>query len=589
MTVAIKKSPAVSTAKATFVQKVIKEDTYLVMAASQNFAEDEFVNLYYSTTDTSKVFLEPPYNPKLLSQMVVQNNILSQCIDAMEVNVDGTGHEFVSVEDGKEPDEAEVKKMSAFFAEPYPNKSFITLRRDMRRDLESCGYACLEVLRNAIEDVVGVRNLPSYMIRLVRLDAPVLVTKVVNRDGKDVELKYWDRERRFVQRTAFNTFTYFREFGSSRNINRKSGDWESETNKVAPEDRGSEVLYFRVSPDVETPYGVPRWVNQIPSVVGSRKAEEQNLEFFDAGGMPPAIIFIEGGTLAGDMAAQLKTYLSGQLKNKHRAVVVEAQSSSGSIESSGKVTVRTERFGSTSGDPLYKDYDRTAEEHVRIGFRLPPLFIGRSSDYSYATAQVSYMVAEAQVFQPERHEFDEIINHTLMKALGATSCKFKSKAVTLKDVETVIRALTMAMPVSEGEGFIQEVNKLTGLTLVYKAPPLPPPPVIMGAKPGETGVPGKPAPFAPKAGVPGAAAPKVSAQVAVEKSEYSMKDLLKLAGEFCGAEGLIEVQSPYTVDERYTIRKSVDALSDDSRKVFNLFVSRHVRAAIDGGYALQAN
>ena len=51
----------------------------------------------------------PPFEPNVPLNLVQTNNILNQCIEAMEVNIDGTGHEFVPVEEGKEIDEAEEK------------------------------------------------------------------------------------------------------------------------------------------------------------------------------------------------------------------------------------------------------------------------------------------------------------------------------------------------------------------------------------------------------------------------------------------------------------------------------------------------
>ena len=175
------------------------------------------------------------------------------------------------------------------------------------------------------------------------------------------------------------------------------------TKPVPPEKRGSELLILGINPDVTTPYFLPRWINQLPSVIGSRAAEEQNLQFLDAGGLPPAIVFIQGGTLIKDTSDQLRMYLSGLNKNKNRAVVVEVQSVSGSLDAAGKVDVKVERFGSAqSQDSMFTNYDEVTEEHVRVGFRLPPLFLGKAVDYNFATAQTSYMVAEAQVFLPER-------------------------------------------------------------------------------------------------------------------------------------------------------------------------------------------
>ena len=451
-----------------FVQKTIGADTWLVMAQSAVQLEDEFANLYYTVQNQSNIFLQPPYHPQELKNLCQSNNVLNQCIEAMEVNIDGTGHEFVasdtiqaeleekkkalkekqrmddykasvqkikdthqqntdnvnnlnaaapgevpqqaapakpiippppqeSLGDGIDPEEK--KQATAFFAEPYPGLSFVSIRRKLRREIESVGYAYLEILRNLNGDLVGIRNIETHNVRMVKLDAPVLVTKTINRGGVDVEIQIWERQRRFAQRVALKQLVYYREYGTARQVNRNTGRWEIHGDKdkpdeiVAPEDRGTELLIFGVHPDITTPYFVPRWINEVPSVVGSRKAEEQNLEFLDAGAMPPAIIFVQGGTLAKESADQLRMYLSGKNKSKHRAVVVEAMSSSGSLESAGTVQVKVERFGAERAmDAMFLKYDESTEEHIRVGFRLPPLFLGKPADYNMATAVTAYMV-----------------------------------------------------------------------------------------------------------------------------------------------------------------------------------------------------
>jgi PBSX family phage portal protein len=617
--------------KATFVQKVIGSDTYTVMTASSFLPEDEFTNLYFTVKDPTKVFLQPPFDPKYLKHLPLQNNILNQCIEAMEVNIDGTGFEFVPLEDGKEVDKAEERRLKAFMDEPYPGVSLITMRSELRRDLEAIGWGFLEVLRNAAGELVGLRNIPAQTIRFIRLDQPIQVTKKLMRDGKEVEMTYWARERRFAQTLGNTMYRYFVEYGATRHVRGQGsgigigmpidpqkqqakgapaggvmgvgGEWESKDNPIDPKDRGSELLVFRVHSDVETPYGVPRWINQMPSVIGSRKAEEQNLEFFDSGGMPPAIIFIEGGTLAKDTADQLRMYLSGQMKARNRAVVVEAQSSSGSLDSTGQVRTKVERFGAeTSKDAMYSNYDDKTEDHVRTGFRLPPLFVGKAADYNFATATTSYMVAEAQVFGPERLEFDEMWNRTIMKELKATTCKFKSKPITLKDVASQLEGLKTALPVAKKAEWIEDMNKVTGLSLQFdadaakaeaEAAKLANSMAAAGHEGAKIGNEGKKIGLEhSKIGVESAklgvehqkkilAAPLDPAELKAKKKPT--KTILKMANRFLVTEGLVASDIETNDNEREAIRKSVDELDEDDRQLFRQFLAGRIQQVAESG------
>lgn len=547
-----------------FIQKVIKGDTYMVMAHSTYQPEDEFVGLYYTTDQSQRVFLQPPFDLKQLAKMTSQNNILDQCVEAMEVNIDGTGHELVPVEDGKDKDAAEEKRLLSFINEPYPGQSLINLRRRLRRDLESTGNGYMEVCANAEGEIMTLRHTPSHSIRLVRLDAPVQVPRTILRDGKEISLKLWERERRYAQKVGPSSYFYYREYGSSREIHRDTGEWETKEKPIDPKDRGTSLIHFTLNEDVETPYGIPRWINQLPSVIGSRKAEEHNLEFFDAGGLPPAIIFIQGGTLASEMADQLRMYLSGQMKNRHRAAIVEAQSSSGSLESTGSVKVSVERFGAeATKDSMFATYDKNAEEHVRVSFRLPPLFIGKAADYSFASAQVSYMIAEAQVFGPERTEFDEKFNKTVMKALKSKTCAFKSKPITLTTVTDQISALGLVKDMVDQESLISQVNQMASMSLEQaEAPDEVADMEAKGTVQNKL--------HEEKTKIDAKYAPHFEKAKALAKSP--VKKMFDLANDFLRAEGLVPA-AEVSEEQRTTIRKQADELEGEDRAMFARFVS----------------
>lgn len=451
----------------------------LITNGSDAFPEDSYVGSYMAAGNTSATgILEPTYKPGTLRFLCQQNNILSQCIDAMEVNVDGTGHKIELIEDAPE-NEAEKKMLEDFFKEPYPGKSMVTIRREIRRDLEEAGNGYLEVIRNASDEVVMCNNLEGDTTRLIRLDDPVFAEKTITRNGKEQVVKIRTRERRYVQ-IVNGKKVYFREFGSSRQLDRTTGEWAEEGVKLPLDKRSSEVLHFTLTKEAKTPYGVPRWINQLPSVLGSRKAEEFNLDFFDAGGLPPVLLLVQGGYLGDELKESLIQHLSGSKSNKHRAAIVEAVSSSGSLDAAGSVQVRVERFGAErQQDAMFQAYDKNAEEHVRVAFRLPPMFIGRAQDYNFATAMTGYMTAEAQVFAPERFEFDERVNNTICKALGAKSYRYKSLPIALTDVASQLQAVQIGLskhttPILNGESAVKALNEVAGLSLEYEKPPAAP-------------------------------------------------------------------------------------------------------------------
>lgn len=476
--------------------------------------------------------IRPTYDPVLLVGLCSQNNTLAQCVEAMEVNIDGTGFD-IERRDQKTPEENEtdktIKAIKDFFESAYINESFTSIRRALRRDLESMGSAYLELLRNGSGEITLLRYLDGKLVRKVKLDDPVVVEKSIIRNGKDETVKMLMPERRYAQMIG-NKVRYFREYGSSRDVDANTGKWLNTKPKVAPspkfkatqdEDKvepddaqnsnpekppvfqksldptaqysssprqdedptktseearelGTEIIEFTVNPDITTPYGVPRWINQIPSVLGSRKAEELNLEYFESGGLPPVMLLINGGQLSPNSKAQLNSYLGGEAKTKMRAVIAEVFSTGGDLSSNSKVSTTVERFGSDQlQDAMFERYDHRCEASVRGAFRLPPLFVGGTQEYTFATAYASYLVAEAQVFKPEREAFDEIINNTVMREL-APDYVYRSLPMAVHDVAVQLQALTLVKDMADGMTFVDEVNEVAGLNITFKPPMLNP-------------------------------------------------------------------------------------------------------------------
>ena len=256
------------------------------------------------------------------------------------------------------------------------------------------------------------------------------------------------------------TKTFYKQYGSTRALDRNTGNWDGK-------DDATEMIMFKVHDDVHTPYGVPRWINQAPSVIGSRSAEEFNLEFFDSGGLPPVLLLLQGASLDHATRDTMLKYLSGKAKDKQRGLLVEMFSNSGDINAATRSNVTVERFGNDrQSDAMFLKYDERAAMHVRAGFRLPSIYLGMSNDYNYATAMVSTMIAEAQVFRVEREQFDEIINTTIMKELNPDYL-IKSRAITLNDVERQLKALDLAAKQTRvsRKALLGEIGRVANLTL----------------------------------------------------------------------------------------------------------------------------
>lgn len=557
-------------------KKVNKADKE-VLSGSDIEKDDAFEEFFFDPqkpTNKNAQLLRPPYEPKQLSSLCQKNNTLSQMISAMEVNIDGTGWviELAAQDEEDDPPEEDPEKerLMEWFKEPFPRISFMTLRREIRRDLEIYGYGYLEVLRSLDGMLMFLKRVPANQVRLVKLDEAVQVEQTIMRDGKEMDVLMNVRERRYAQKQG-KKLVYFKEYAASRELNRNTGEW---SDTILPaEERATEILEFTIYEDVNSPYGVPRWINQVPSVLGSRKAEELNLDFFNSGGLPPALILIQGGELTTEVRKQLQQYMSGKGSSFHRAGIVEVQASGGSIDSPGNVRVTVERFGSERmQDSMFEKYDERCEMRVRSSFRLPPIFVGKADDYSFATAFASYTVTEAQVFRPERDEFDEIINNTIMRELDPEGLyKFRSLPLTVNDIQNQLEALGMVSEDLSKDGRIDAVNEITGMSLKpnefeEKDPNDEPviPPVV--------------AALAPPGAVPGAAVP--APQPAVPPTRVQAMDtfdMMELVSQWCRG----QMTSELSDIEIESMRQQITRMDKAERQKFDGYCTMRMMSAID--------
>lgn len=535
---------------------LIKGDNTIESRAG--LSEDEFALSYYSGATGEGTVIEPPYVFKTLIELTQENNTLGQCVTAMEVNIDGTGADIKPKHDEKvtAAEEAQIDAALDFFAEPFPGQSFMTQRRALRRDLESTGNAFLEVMRNAKREIIFLKPIDVTTMRCARLAEAVPVKRSVMRNGVNFEVEVLLRERVFVQKIGTTT-VYFKEFNASRDINKSTGEWAEKGSDLAAAERGTEVIHLTVNKDTNTPYGLPRWLNQLPSVLGSRAAEELNLDYFSSGGIPPVLIIVEGGAFVTGAKTQLENMLDGKAKKKNKAAVVEVMSTSGGLDSKGSVKVQVERFGSEKQqDSMFEKYDENSEKRVRSSFRLPPLFVGRTDDYTHATAITSYMIGESQVFAPERVEFDEIMTVTILKELGFGDFKYISKPITLKDRESQLKGLDLASKLGSvsGEDMIDAINEATGTTLPFTEEG-----ISVSAKAAES---------------------TTTTTGAVAKSTGIQKmdsfDVLELATEYTAYAGLDGSKKKFTKGEQESLKKRMKSMTKADRDLFDSIVASRI-------------
>ncbi|HEU4409102.1 MAG TPA: phage portal protein [Polyangiaceae bacterium] len=433
--------------------------------------------------------LAPPYDPYALCLLFEHSNALRQNVDAYATNIDGFGHRlepaidfnaddaderlvdclFVERFEEKErgalppdaplepsPEELAHKKrelrqlarverarLESFFDACAFDHSFVDLRRRTRQDLEVTGNAYWEVLRDGRGEVCRLVYVPAHTVRLLPLDPePVEVEERVRVSPVTFERVRARRHLRRLVQVQNQRRAYFKAFGDPRAVSAATGRAYASAEALAAERPGdalaTEMLHFRI-PSPRSPYGVPRWVGALLSVLGSRQMEEVNYLYFDNKSVPPLALLVSGGRLSDASVPRIERFIEENLKGKnnfHKILILEAEGGEGGSNAPAHAKIELKPLtDAQQQDALFQVYDERNLDKVGGAFRLPRLLRGDSRDFNRSVADAQLRFAEDQVFQPERDEFDFVMNRTLLAAMGIRFWRFRSQTPVTRDPE----------------------------------------------------------------------------------------------------------------------------------------------------------
>lgn len=425
---------------------VVRDDS---STSRQLVFQDEFSGLLGS--DGAQIIIPTPFNVPRMFELIGQSNMLQQCIDAYATNTVMTGWEVEPSGRTVNMNEGEEYELQSFLENANSEESLTTVMDKVIRDRESVGFGFLEVIRDISASVALLRHAPALYTRLCpKHSEEVLVEYDVSRGRRVSTVKEFRRFRRFMQ-LVNGRQVWFREFGDPREMDYRNGAFKGEPGYQAGYP-ATEIIHFK-RPSNE-PYGVPQWVNQIPSIIGSRESEEVNMRYFQDNTVPPMMLLVGNGRLTRQSYQELTQSLNGTTagnepgKNRqNKIMLIEAVGEGDSLDNKGSaIELKVEKLTDTrQSDGLFRAYDEANMGKVRSSFRLPPVVVGMSQDVNFATANVSAFIAESQVFAPARQQIDELLNKLLIagrSGLRIRTAKLVSRTPSITSPDMVIKTMT---------------------------------------------------------------------------------------------------------------------------------------------------
>ncbi len=397
--------------------------------------------------------IDKPYLPELLIRTVNTSSIVKSCIQSVLDNVTGKGYRLDYIgpkgEQDSENAKKEYNKINKFLSTCNPDYSLCKVFRQALRDREYIGYGCLEILRNASGEVSEVRSISSehmYITEREKVNTPILIPYW---DGEVRKQKPSSKKFRFYVQQTETEPVVFKEFGDPRIIDSRDGSVTDDKSVAATE------LLFLNNESPGTLYGFPTWFSTMTETLGIREAALANYEFFKNSGIPAMVVLISGGALSIEAFEEIKNAFkpNSSRDSMNRVVVLEASGDPDAASSAGVVPTPTMKleplYDKRQSDAMFGDYTEKNQAMIRQAYRISSLLLGRGEEATYATAEASILMAEAQVFSPMRQELEEEINRKILPLNGSPLrywayrfnpsrvINFDSIAKTLNSIENV--------------------------------------------------------------------------------------------------------------------------------------------------------
>ena len=428
---------------------------------SQSLDNDPF-----SVLEKNGRIIEPPFNILTLAMLIENNTEMRPVLDALVTNISGYGHRFVpriklpkADEETRKIVESERVRLENFFA--YATKeTFVEFRKRQDLDLEQTGNSYFEVIRNVKGGVQGFTHLPSYQVRLgfqekdwQLVDRSILELQE-DLSVKVVKRKEYRRFRSFCQskqvyygdrsEESRHNVSWFKEFGDPRIYDARTGFLSDESLEVKY--RANELVHRQIY-STRSPYGLPRYIGNLFSIYGDRASEEINYKTFKNNNIPSMVVAVSNGQLTEGSIQRIESFVESSIAgsdNFSKFLILEAEGAEdepGEDGSQVKLDIKP-LVSEQHKDALFQEYSRNNVDKIRRAWRIPPIFTGSSGDYSRNVADTSRRLADEQIFEPKRTEWDELFNRDLFPTMGIRYHKYKSNSPNTTDNQQLVSILS---------------------------------------------------------------------------------------------------------------------------------------------------
>ncbi len=427
--------------------RVIKADnTY----ASYKDIKKSNVSEQLSDNKGAGEWIPHPISLMGLREIVNNSTMLPQCIGAYKKNIAGFGISIEYSEDYKE--ETDEMKAEWNYAKSIVDLLSIDIMakevfESIIESREMYGIAYCEVIR----DIAGNVAQLEFIVDTPSVDMTYPLEPYVDTTFiyKDKVIPRKKKFRKFRQRIGART-VYFKEFGDPRIMDKRNGKYIEDMDELQDmpsiDDYANEIIEFRLGSE---PYGTVRWIGQVLTVDGSRRAEELNNAYFREGRHTPLMIVVKGGTLTDASFDKLQSYINGVkgAEGQHAFLLLETDTLEATtdmnVDKQPEVEIK-DLASILQKDELFQNYQENSRRKIQSAFLLPDLYVGYTADFNRATAQSAIEITEKQVFQPERLSLAWIVNNKIFNDYHFKYVQVSFDAPSITNPDDIFKILSVA-------------------------------------------------------------------------------------------------------------------------------------------------
>jgi len=414
--------------------------------------------------------VSPPYDPQLLLTFMQMDEVVHQVVKTKALDSVGRGYRLeplkpVKITPAKHDNEdkdaldmdavrAEVEIVELFISLCNENYGFQSVLYRAALDLESIGWAAIEVIRGVDKQIKKIDHIPAARIKPLRG-----WEGFIERQGQEkVHFQPFGQKVMSSAQTSAvtdNPLPYDptlddEEFADAdwNMIDYETGESTSNFAKSA-----SEVIWIQKHHPATIYYGISDTLPASAHVLANINIRNYLLQFFEHNTVPRFVVIIKGARVSPEVKEAILNYFQTHVRGRaHKTLVIPIPTGRGNVE------VIFEKLDSDPKDGWFRESAKDSAHSIRMAHGVPASIAGFNDSASLGSGKG---LAQAETYKdrvvtPAQNKWAEVVNELFKVGLGIKLIHLVFNQMDTRDEEAETRTVTTLQ--DRGDLSINEVR-----------------------------------------------------------------------------------------------------------------------------------